>query len=112
MRKLLFMTAGLVCLMIGVLANACKKEDAIICTTPVTYTNTMKAIIDSKCTSCHRAGGSSANQGIYTSYSALQARTNAMFEETVNRKTMPPTGPLSQTDLDAWKCWRENGFKE
>lgn len=117
-NKIVFPISVCLAMVLLALPYACTKEsgggsNTSKCSTPVTYTNTIKAIIDRSCTpSCHRAGGSAAAQGIFTSYSSLQSKTAAIFREVVERKTMPTTGPLPQADLDAFTCWKENGFKE
>jgi hypothetical protein len=118
-KKIVFPISVFLAMVLLALPYACTKEsggdnsNSGTCgPDPVTYTNTMKAIIDKNCISCHKAGGSAATDGIYTSYSGLQSRTAAMFREVVERKTMPTTGPLSQADLDKWKCWKDNGYKE
>jgi uncharacterized membrane protein len=95
-----------------VIFDACGKDDK--CDGTTTYNNKMKAIIDAKCTSCHKAGGTAESNGIYTSFSALQPKTSAMHDRAVNKREMPPAGApqLTNEERDAFNCWKEAGFPQ
>ena len=81
---------------------------------PVTYTSTMKSIIDTKCAGCHQAGKKDAREGVFTSYSEMSTSLGHMYHEAVDEKTMPPAKAtqLTAEELAAWKCWQKNGYKE
>ena len=87
--------------------DACAKS-------PVTYTSTMKSIIDTKCAGCHQAGKKAARDGVFTSYKEMSASLSHMYHEAVEEKAMPPSKAtqLTAEELAAWKCWQKNGYKE
>ena len=77
----------------------------------VTYSNEVIAIINSSCatTGCHVSGGT--GPGNFTSYNDLKATVdNGTFENRVLiQKTMPPSTPLSDCDLQILQTWLDEG---
>lgn len=80
----------------------------------VTYTNTMKAVIDTKCAGCHMEGKKAAKAGVYTSYALMKNELNHMYHEAIVEKKMPPTKATQLTDEEIanWNKWKENNFAE
>ena len=76
----------------------------------VTYTLTVKPIMDASCTTsgCHSAG---SGNGDYTTYAGLKAKVdNGSFKQRVlEDKNMPPGGPLSAETLEKLQCWLDAG---
>jgi hypothetical protein len=91
---------------------ACGDDDAVDCDTlKSTYNSNMKGIIDAKCVTCHKAGGTAATIGIYTTYNDMKPFFNAAWDE-VNADRMPKDGPLTDEQKNAWECWKNAGFPE
>ncbi len=78
-----------------------------------TYNSNMKAIIDSKCGTCHTAGGSAQFSGIYDSYSDMKNGLDVMWLE-IKEGRMPQPGstPLTDAEKEAFECWEKAGFPE
>jgi mono/diheme cytochrome c family protein len=97
-------------IMISIITVSCDK-DRDCASEPATYTAEMKAIIDAKCVTCHKVGGSAEALGIYTSYLSMTPNLDAIWKE-VDEGRMPKGGKLSAEELDAFRCWQAAGFPE
>lgn len=95
---------------------ACEKEG----TTTVdcnkynsTYNSNMKAIIDSKCGTCHTTGGSAQFSGVYDTYADMKNGLDVMWLE-IKEGRMPQPGstPLTDAEKEAFECWEKAGFPE
>ena len=81
----------------------------------VTYTNQIKAIVDTKCafTNCHVSGFSS---GDFSTYNNMLSRLESGLIErrAIQLKNMPPSDfpQLSTEELDVLSCWLSKGFPE
>jgi len=119
-----------VLIIIGSLIGSCKHDPIIPDPEPTfceinnpMYSDTIKAIISLNCsyTGCHGAG---AVFGDFTSYASMLSRLdNGKIEERVidmkddTMVGMPPyyaAGPVDLTDseLELFKCWLDNGHPE
>jgi len=82
-----------------------------------TYDGDVKAIINS-CSnaSCH--GGTNMNipenTRNFTSFIGLNAVTNSglLVKRVITDQDMPPSGALSQAQLDLLQCWADAGYPE
>lgn len=76
----------------------------------VTFSGTVVPLLNANCTTpgCHSAG---SGNGDYTTYAGIKAKVdNGTFKtRVIDDKNMPPSGPLSPSDLDKLKCWLEDG---
>lgn len=96
-------------LSIGLGATGCKKSKKKV--TPVcdgtnaTYNNTVKAIVNSNCVSCHSN---------YSSYSGLSGITsNGQFAQHVlTDQDMPKGSSLTSDQLNKIQCWVNNGYPQ
>ena len=107
--------------LIGSSCNLTKKttvsetETQVVCNDQITYSNTVKAIFDARCTGCH--SGQKPAYGIdltsYESASKVAAhRLNCVITWDDNCNKMPPSGgQLSSEEIQQINCWAENGFK-
>lgn len=94
---------------IGFGVTSCKKTKKKI--TPVcdgtnaTYNNTVKAIVNSSCVSCHSN---------YSSYSGLSTITsNGQFKQHVlTDQDMPKGSSLTSDQLNKIQCWVNNGYPQ
>lgn len=90
-------------------ASGCKKSKKKV--TPVcdgtnaTYNNTVKAIVNSSCVSCHSN---------YSSYSGLSTITgNGQFAQHVlTDQDMPKSSSLTSDQLNKIQCWVNNGYPQ
>lgn len=109
------------CLLVSlsVIVTACKKDkddtnpsSEVDCST-VTYSGTIRPIINSKCATagCHAAG--SAN-GDHTIYAGIKAKfdNGTLKKEVITDKTMPQGSPLSETQYKQFECWINAGAPE
>lgn len=89
---------------------SCNKEPGEIQEEPscnITYSNTIKQIIDNYCINCH-GGTFEPDLSTFTAVNALKDRIKIRV---VDNQTMPPNGisPLSQSEFEAISCWAEAG---
>ncbi len=83
---------------------------AVDCSTvPATFSANVLPIVSANCATsgCHDA---TASGGLtfqnHSQISGAQARINA---RALIEKTMPPSGPLQPSEINAIKCWLESG---
>lgn len=78
----------------------------------LSYTNSIKAIVDVWCLGCH--GGSGPGTGDFRSYSGMKAtlENGVMLQKVVIDKTMPEGGGLTELQRDSINCWLKSGFPE
>ena len=94
--------------------QSCKKKDPldnVDCSkVNAAYAVNVKPIINANCVSsgCHNAN--SVN-GDFTSYAGLKAKADngSLNSRVIQQKTMPPSSPLSLSDLKSIKCWIDSG---
>lgn len=110
MKKILFSIPFLALLIL--LLPSCGEDEApvtIDCTT-VTYSGTIKALVNSNCSdsNCHGAG---APNGDYTTYDNIKgvATDGKMNSEVVVQKSMPIGSNLTDTEIAQVKCWLDDG---
>lgn len=77
----------------------------------ITYENTVKAIMNTHCISCHSAGGQTPN---LTTYGGVKSSVdNGSFNQQVLvLKTMPPSGPLTTCQQNKLTQWIADGAPE
>lgn len=83
------------------------------CTTIASEFNAdVNPIIQTYCVNgCHEPGGSGTGDFKSNPYVGVKSKVdNGTFEQrAINTKDMPPSGPLSQTDIDILRCWLAAG---
>ena len=81
--------------------------------TSVTYTGTIKAIIDDNCISCHKSpSANGAPMSLITKANVQDAVTNRGLISKVESGAMPPIGTdLSAAQINSIKGWQAGGFK-
>jgi uncharacterized membrane protein len=81
------------------------------CPDKIYYSTDVKPIIDSKCVTCHTAGG--AGVGDFTQFSEVQSRAALIKKRACDPATldMPQAGspPLTQDEIDKLRCWIDQG---
>jgi len=77
-------------------------------TAEIKWSTTIKPIIDNNCATsgCHVAGAQSPD---LSTYSAVFAKIDRVKARAVVERTMPTSGPLSQTNIDALSKWIDAG---
>lgn len=86
--------------------SMCKRNYEPKCDgTNSTYNSNMKAIIDSKCLSCHDS---------YTSYANISKdlKNGSFKKHVLIEQDMPQGSKLTKDQLDKIQCWSDNGFPE
>ena len=116
------MTVIFLFVFVVLVANACKKDDKVDCSTVAgaTFTSNggkMQALLQNKCssTSCHGTGGEGTQHWTYyAEYDSLTPHFEHMYEAVVLEKEMPQAGSpqLTQEELDVFECWKQSGFLE
>ena len=114
MKKAIFLFS----LLIILISCSSDDDDSTMTPTPtptadVTYTGTVKAIIDGNCLNCH---GSTVANGASISFTTLtqvqQAVTNNGLISRISSGDMPRNAsPLSAAQIQAIKDWQSGGFK-
>lgn len=78
--------------------------------TIITYNADIAPLLKKNCTSCHAPGGSRANSNLTTYQSTMTYK-----EYTVSKVldgSMPPSGPLSATEMEVFSKWKRNGYRQ
>lgn len=77
-------------------------------TTNLTYTNSIKTIIDANCasSSCHSTGGTSPDLSSYTNVTSNITRVKV---RAIDLKTMPASAPLSVCEINKLQAWINAG---
>ncbi len=80
---------------------------------PVTYTNTIAAIINGNCLNCHTNPPKNNAPMSLTTASEVESaiRTRGLIGK-IEDGSMPPNGTLSATQIQAIKDWQAGGFIE
>jgi len=79
----------------------------------ITYTNTIKAIVSSKCLSCHGSTPTNDAPMSLTTYAMVKAAAqNRNLITLVENGTMPKNGSLSTAQIKAFTDWETGGLKE
>jgi cytochrome c553 len=115
MKNTFFKSTLFVALLCGTVAlnTQCGKGGEENCSTPSTYNSNMKAIIDAKCVTCHKVGGTAEAIGVYSTYAGMQSNLEESWNQ-VDQGKMPKSGSPQLTDAEktAWECWKNAGFPE
>ncbi|PQJ81387.1 c-type cytochrome [Polaribacter glomeratus] len=72
----------------------------------VSYSLTIKPIIDANCIQCHSTNGGQFPN--LNSYAALSSKANSVLSEVQSRR-MPIGGTLTTDEIAAIKCWVNSG---
>ncbi|MDT0607776.1 hypothetical protein [Croceitalea rosinachiae] len=93
-----------------------EQSDDDIETTDVTYNNTVKAIIDGSCISCHDSPPRNGAPFALVNFQQVSQRANAIFNAMSRQNgaagAMPPAGRLPQNTIDQVQEWIDNGSPE
>ena len=89
--------------------SACHKAPSCDGTTP-TYKDDASLVLNKNCalSGCHVAGFAN---GDFSTYSGAVAKKDDIKSQVVS-KGMPPSGSLSDNDIQTISCWVENGCPE
>jgi len=105
-----FLTISLLCF-ISSCADKLPEFAPLDCaSTPISYTNNVKGILDAKCnvSGCHD-DNSQISFGAFSTLS--DARKQDIYTRVCVTKNMPPAGMTFQR-VDSIRCWSENGYLE
>lgn len=117
--KGIFCTIGLIFLSAFFAAGCTYDKDELLnpppnnqnsCSTvPASFNTDILPLVITKCRipGCHDATASGGH--FFQSYNDVNAAKDMIHLRVVIQRSMPPTGPLPQADIDKLKCWIENG---
>ena len=117
-----FSTAFIIILVVSVF-NSCYYDNeeflyggGAACTDTISsYSGSIKSIIDSKCVACHNDPGAADN---FSTYDGVSGRRDAIICRVVdkgnscNLPVMPPSNDLTECEIQSFKLWQQNGFRE
>ncbi len=75
----------------------------------ITYTNSIKTILSSNCTSCHSPNG--GESPYLDNYDDVKSNINLILQD-LNDGSMPPTGPLPSTTIQTVQSWKDAGMPQ
>ena len=87
-----------------------ENEDELIdpCETAVSYSDTIRPLIDSNCMPCHNGDGNTPFAPNLTNYNLVQGIAGLIKDVTLSGR-MPKEGSLTGAEIDAIECWVDNG---
>jgi len=115
MKKLIHFTIASSLLLILVSCSNDNDDDANSLTVDenVTYTESVKAIIDTNCLNCHSNPPTNGAPMELNTYSSVKNGVeNRNLIGRIENGTMPTSGTLTSTQIQAVKDWQTNGFLE
>lgn len=79
----------------------------------ITYTNTIKKLVGSKCIGCHKGYGA-GGLNLETFENVKKSAQSGTLLERINDvyKPMPKAGLMSEKNRDLFKKWAANGFAQ
>ncbi len=79
-----------------------------LCETTVSYSATIRPLIDNNCMPCHNGDGSEPLAPNLTTYDGVESI--ALLTKTVTQsRVMPRNGSLTEAQIAAIKCWVDQG---
>lgn len=78
----------------------------------VTYNNFTAALLQTKCSSCHAAGGSASSFFTFNAYASVVANASRIKQVVLVTKSMPQGGSLTAAELASLNKWFEDGLPE
>ncbi|MCZ4245445.1 c-type cytochrome [Pedobacter punctiformis] len=78
----------------------------------VTFTNYIQALVQTKCASCHTAGGSGAPSWTYSNYASVTANSAKINNAVLVTGVMPMNGSLSTSEKQLLKAWLDKGMPQ
>lgn len=102
-------------LLIGALFASCEynveNEEAFVddlCLTTVSYSATIRPLIDNNCMPCHNGDGKTPFAPNLTTYQAVES-VSLLVKALTQSRVMPKEGSLTNAEIAAIKCWVDNG---
>jgi len=81
------------------------------CSTVNATFGNVKSIMTSKCATagCHNAAGAAGGTVLET-YDQIKAKADRIRQRAIVERTMPPSAPLSTSEVAILKCWMSSGM--
>lgn len=99
----------------GVLLASCTQDEvtetaASDCNENFTYDNDVQPIIMNNCATsgCHDG----TQPPLLTNFTLVEASKSRVKARAIDLKTMPPSGPLTDSEIQKISCWIEQGAVE
>jgi len=87
-----------------------ENEDIVIgdCETVISYSNEIRPLIDTSCMPCHNGDGNTPFAPNLTTYTLVESIA-ALIKDVTQSGRMPKQGSLKTAQIEAIKCWVDNG---
>ena len=113
MRFLLSVFFGIVFVLGSCTYNSQEPDTPVVelCDTlDASYVNDVSVIISSNCgsPSCHGTNGTFGDMSTYDLFKSYVDQ-GKISDRVIEQKNMPPSGPLSDEEINKLNCWIENG---
>ncbi len=115
MKKTTWTIGAIVCGIAVIVSCKTTKNTATTTTAPtpkaaLTYTASVKKVLDDNCNRCHKGG----KKGDFTNYAGVKEKIDegSFNKHVFVKKDMPPKEPLTTADFDLLKNWVEAGAPE
>ena len=84
--------------------------EAVECENTVSYSATIRPLLDNNCMPCHSGGGNEPFAPDLRTYSQVSGIA-ALVKDVTQSRRMPKDGSLPEEDIEAIKCWVDQGAK-
>jgi hypothetical protein len=99
---------------LGLFVLACEynveNEDIVIgdCETAISYSTEIRPLMDANCMPCHNGDGNTPFAPDLTTYTVVEGIADLIKDVTQSGR-MPKQGSLTTAQIEAIKCWVDNG---
>ncbi|MCK5440521.1 MAG: cytochrome c [Maribacter sp.] len=99
---------------LGLVVSSCEynveNEDIVIgdCETVISYSGEIRPLIDANCMPCHNGDGNTPFAPDLTTYVLVESIAGLIKDVTESGR-MPKEGGLTTAQIEAIKCWVDNG---
>jgi uncharacterized membrane protein len=101
----------LICLIFIVSCNSSTYNETSVDVTIPTYTKNIEPIIKENCTSCHNSNIQTPSLTTYTEVKNAASKSKFLCViQATNCITMPPSGKMSQTNINLISLWISKGY--
>jgi hypothetical protein len=117
------LTTAFIIILVVTLFDSCYYDNeeflygaGVACTDTISsYSVKLKSIIDSKCVACHNSPGANDNFSTYAGVNGLRDEIICRVVDkgnSCNKPVMPPSNDLTECEIQSFKLWQQNGFRE
>lgn len=110
-RLRLFWTLLLIMLVLSSCEYNVENEEVFVddlCITTVSYSATIRPLIDNNCMPCHNGDGNESLAPNLTTYEGVES-VSLLVKALTQSRAMPKEGSITNAEIAAIKCWVDNG---